>query len=83
MRRLVVALSLLLAVPAFAQPPGATPPGVPAGPPGPQAQPPGPPRPGVARAQKIKQRIRERRAFELTDALDLGPRPADRDRAHR
>ena len=77
MRTLLVALSLLVAVPAVAQPPGATPPGVPAGPPAQAQQPPGP-RPGPNRAQKIKQRIRERRAFELTDALDLDPQTAAR-----
>jgi len=77
MRALVVALSLL-AVPAFAQAPGQT---TPAGQtaPGPQVQPPpGPQRPVLARAQRIKERIRERRAFELTDALDLDPQTAAR-----
>lgn len=80
MRAVVVALALW-AAPAFAQPPGATPPAAPAGPPappppGPQVNPPA--RPAIARAQKIKERIRERRAFELTDALDLDPQTAAR-----
>jgi hypothetical protein len=67
MRRTAVALALVLsAAPAFAQAPGATSPtNVPV------AQP-------QSRADKIKQRIRERRAFELTDALDLDQKAAAR-----
>jgi hypothetical protein len=74
MRAVVLALSLL-AAPAFAQAPGATPP---VG--GPAAQPPGPPqpRPPLSRADKIKQQVRERRAFELTDALELDEKTAGR-----
>jgi hypothetical protein len=71
MRRTAVALALMLgAAPAFAQAPGATPPS------GPNAQ--QPPSGPQSRADKIKQRIRERRAFELTDALDLDQKTAAR-----
>jgi hypothetical protein len=73
---LIVAL-LLLAAPALAQPPGATPPLEPVGPPAQQPRPPGP-RPPMTRAEKIKQQIREKRAFELTDALELDEKTAAR-----
>ncbi|HEY1549905.1 MAG TPA: hypothetical protein VGG28_18880 [Kofleriaceae bacterium] len=67
MRRSAVVLALVLSAgPAFAQAPGAIPPtNVPV------AQP-------QSRADRIKQRIRERRAFELTDALDLDQKTAAR-----
>jgi hypothetical protein len=77
MRAVVLALSLgLFASPALAQAPGATPPvGGPV-----VQQPPAPPqpRPPLSRADKIKQQVRERRAFELTDALELDEKTAGR-----
>jgi hypothetical protein len=70
MRRWAVALALVLSTaPAYAQAPGATPPTSPTNVPVAQPQ---------SRADKIKQRIRERRAFELTDALDLDQKTAAR-----
>jgi hypothetical protein len=82
MRRVAVALAVALcAAPAFAQAPGATPPTGAVQPP-PQQPPPGPPpngpKPPMSRADKIKQQIREKRAFELTDALDLDEKTAAR-----
>jgi hypothetical protein len=71
MRAVVLALSLL-AAPAFAQAPGATPP---AGQPTQQPAPPPGQRPII---EKIKKQIRNRRDFELTDQLDLDPQTQGR-----
>jgi hypothetical protein len=67
MRTPAVVLALLLSAgSAFAQAPGATSPTNPTN------------VPVQSRADRIKQRIRERRAFELTDALDLDQKTAAR-----